>query len=110
MNIPLEAIKAFDLYIREIKDPKEIYGMVYHESDQCWYIRLPCILREGRQKVINQISWNRIKSYLDWLDNEAQTNFLNIEDDWERTFHNMSFSVLGELYLSKKLLGENDVK
>lgn len=101
MDIPLEAIKAFDLYINEINNPDEVYGMIY--KDQRWYIRLPCISRKGRRRVIDQVDWNKLIPYLEWLDNEAQSNFLDIEDDWERTFHNMSFSILGDLYLSKKL-------
>lgn len=102
MDIPLEVIKALDLYISEIKNPDENYGVVC--SDDHWYVRIPCISRKARKRVIAQINWDKLKSYLDWTDKQARTNFSNIEDEYERTFHSMCFSILGDLYLSKKIM------
>ena len=106
MDIPLEAIKGIDLYIKAIEDLNEHYGLICRNDK--WYAHFPDISSNLKKQVANRINWNKLNSYLNWINKQAQDNFLNIKDDWERTFHSMHFYILGELHLLDKLNRKNN--
>jgi len=96
MDIPLEVIKALDLWISKIDNPDQIYGVIQGESNY-WRTYLPVISREKKRDVAELLDWGQIQSYMDWLDRKAKSNFLNINDEWERTFHYLSYYFLFDL-------------